>query len=243
MVMKEPGELRLARARGPGQKDADFQRRDLRHLPENLRQRGASAHDPLGAQRLARGQGRVELAALLAPQQQAVGKGGRVAREGLGLRAGLAGEGAGLAPPLQVERPERRVAAHGRTEHGLDAVPPHAAPALKARVEQRRRGLDRRVRGQRLGDDARRDGAADLRELVVGAPPRHVKLGPVGVGPIASNFEVTAARPRDADDQREGVGQEHLDVFGGPELEELSVQVSLAARRLELLGRIGGGGV
>ena len=218
-------DLALAGAGLAGQKHAHVERCDERRLREQRRECRAAADHAFAEQALADVERRI--VRVTVPADEAVGERGEAPCEELDSRAIALGERPGARVSLKIERAEWRSALDRCAQHGLDVADAHAAAISEARVEQRRRRGDRGARGQRLGDDSRRDGPADALQVVRGESVRGEPAHGARTGRVELQLEVREPRADRLDDQCQRVAQERVDLGVRPELQEPKVEVAL----------------
>src|SRR5262249_10147061 len=128
---------------------------------------------------------------------------------------------------LEVDDPRGRRGADRGAEDGLDKVALNALVRAKPWIRVRRHGDDRAASGDGLGDDAARERGADDGDVIVLTAVSDPEGRLVLIVRIGTELDVPHASARELDDQRERVGEKRLDFLGLPELEELTIEVSL----------------
>src|SRR5439155_4089897 len=106
VVVDDPGQLALARARLACEQHTDLERRDERHLAERRGEGRASPDHPFEADRPAQGTRGVRVVLLAPPGEEALRQRRQVAGEELGVRAVFLGERSSLLAALEVEHAE-----------------------------------------------------------------------------------------------------------------------------------------
>jgi hypothetical protein len=139
--------------------------------------------------------------------------------------------------PLQIQHPVRGTVAHGRAEHPFDPSETHALALTKARIEKRRGRHDGGSRGERLGDDAARDGDPHRLDLILQQSVIREPATLTARVLRVVDLEQPVRRPTDLDDRGQGIAEEALEIRLFTEQRELAIEVAFAPDAI----RIGAG--
>src|ERR1043165_7278405 len=160
--------------------------------------------------------------------RQAIRERGELPREQLGALAIDRGERPGPRSTLQVDHADRRLHANRRAQHGLDQVLPDTAKLREPGIERCRGRLDRAALADRPRDDAARDRRPDRRDVAVRAPEPLPE--PRTIGFIVVQLQICRAGAGDLHDERERLIEHRLALLLAAEVQEPTIEVSLACK-------------
>src|ERR1700690_571551 len=235
VLVDRAGELRLARAGLAGDEHRDVEGRNELDLAQHRGQRSARADDIVEAHALSQ-RGHVVGLVLPRAHEQGLDERGEMPDAQLGALDLSPGERSPRAAALDVKNADRRLPDDWNAEHRLDLRSLHTRTVTETGGEERRGAGDHFPLGHGFRDDAARDDGSNQLDLLVRAPCRAPRRGPLlRVGYL----EVPLLGAKHAHDETERLLDESPGVLAIAETEEAQVQIALEAHAIPVSHRVG----